>query len=54
MRRAATWAAAHPVAASVGLLLLSWLVISLVPPWADERINDFYVYRIGGEDFADA
>ena len=53
LRQVRAWAAEHPVAASLGLLVLAWLVISFVPPWGDERINDFYVYRIGGEHFAD-
>lgn len=43
----------HPLALAVGLLVLAWLVISLVPPWSDERVNDFYVYRIDGVAFLD-
>ncbi|MEA2404064.1 MAG: hypothetical protein QOE08_711 [Thermoleophilaceae bacterium] len=41
----------HPLLAAIGLLALAWLVISFVPPWADERVNDFYVYRMDGTAF---
>lgn len=43
----------NPLLIALGLLALVWLVISFVPPWADERVNDFYVYRMDGVAFLD-